>query len=328
MARFFLILNGEYNGALPMLDPRSFRAQICWTSPKSLGDLICTSPKWRKRQHRPTWPCTCSHLDASWPRGRCPVTGGLHVCAGQEEIPWPARFAWISSWSARTRIRPSVAQVRTRTASALLDLARRRGLESTAAVISAANSCANDIAHAAGRAWRVSDITRESIYDADEVQAAAEFVGGLWVAVRDHATHRFQAICPALALTAIHKVWEYDVHHPGDHFRYGSFISFGFRDLEDVLDNIAHPPGLPDELLPVSLAKRRRKEWDLGRCCTLPKNADPAGSRRPLCNRVSYPSAELDSLLCRAGVWALGQLDVSEHLDVDKPLSVADAFKR
>ena len=32
-------------------------------------------------------------------------------------------------------------------------------------------------------------------------------------------------------------------------------------------------------------------------------------------------------MLCRAGVWALGQLDVSEHLDVDKPLSVADAFQ-
>ena len=106
VAKFFLTAKEAYSGALPLLDPRSFRAQLCWTSSPSLGSLMRTSQRWRVKQHHATWPCTCAHRDASWPRVRCPVTGMLHVCAGQEEIPWPTELTWIARWSARTRVRP------------------------------------------------------------------------------------------------------------------------------------------------------------------------------------------------------------------------------
>ena len=125
------------------------------------------------------------------------------------------------------------------------------------------------------------------------------------MAVCDQASYHFQAICPALALSAILKAWEYDAHRGGDHFRYGDFNPFGFRSLEDLIERIADPPGLPAELAPSRFSRLRSKKWELGRCSTLPKDADPAASHRPLCNRVFYPSAQLDALLCRAGVWAL-----------------------
>ena len=95
---FFKTLHNEYSGALPLLYPRTFSARICWISASSIADIICTSQLWRKKQHWSTWPCTCLSLAVSWPRVRCPRTGMLHVCGGQEEIPWPSTVTWMCSW--------------------------------------------------------------------------------------------------------------------------------------------------------------------------------------------------------------------------------------
>ena len=84
---------------------------------------------------------------------------------------------------------------------------------------------------------------------------------------------------------------------------------------------------LPDYLRPSRLAGRRRSRWCLGSSRTLPKNSDPAGAHRPLCDRSGTPTAELDSILCRAGVFVLRTFDCSEHLDIDDPKCVVDCFQ-
>ena len=52
--------------------------------------------------------------------------------------------------------------------------------------------------------------------DCDLDEAAAEnvrdAVAGLWVETRDHAPHRFLAVCPKMALEAIHKIWKLAIH--------------------------------------------------------------------------------------------------------------------
>ena len=93
-----------------------------------------------------------------------------------------------------------------------------------------------------------------------------------------------------------------------------------------MIDQMADIEWLPRHLLPASLAPRRRRSWDLPRARTLPKASDPACSHRPLVNRRPGPTAELDSVLCKAGIAALRILDVSEHLDIDRPVAVVEQF--
>ena len=302
---FFRALHCEYSGALPCLDPRTFTARICWTSAPSIADIVCTSRHWRLQQHWSSWPCTCSVFAPSWPRVRCPITGVQHVCARQEEIPWPTNLAWLASWSCRTRIRPSAAFVRKRVESAFLAFAVDRSLADNEIIRTAARSGADSVASAAAADWRLADLCVTLPHDVAAVHNAAAFVRDLWVEVRDHATHRFQAVCPALALSAIHKVWEFGSGATGEHFVYGTPSCFGYRDIDDLLGAVRSPPNLSPELQPVRLAKRRRGTWELGCCRTLPKHAAPAGSHRPLCNREKYPTSELDSIMCQAGVRGL-----------------------
>ena len=145
--------------------------------------------------------------------------------------------------------------------------------------------------------------------------------------IKDHAAHQVQIICPRLALEAIHKVWEYGTWASKDHFSYGEVHEHGFRDIDDLIDEISTVDFLPPALQPIKLAGRHRSEWDIARSRTLPKESDPGGSHRPLCNRENYPTARLDGILCRAGITCLRALDVSEHLDVDRPVEVVKSFE-
>ena len=106
-----------------------------------------------------------------------------------------------------------------------------------------------------------------------------------------------------------------------------SCTSFGFTNCSQLLLRIATIDGIPPHLQPLTLAPRSKNRWDIGRCRSTPKNTNPAIAHRALCNRSRYPTAQLDSIFCRAGIRLLKCLDVADHLDVSDPLTTAASFK-
>ena len=95
-----------------------------------------------------------------------------------------------------------------------------------------------------------------------------------------------------------------------------------------LIEFIAEFPGFKFNLQPHELAGVKRNKWDLGRCRTLPKDSNPAAAHRPLCDRSEFLTARLDSVSCRAGVWDLKALDVSEHSDIDNPEDVISGISK
>jgi hypothetical protein len=210
--------------------------------------------------------------------------------------------------------------------AAFLKVASIRRLDASPKIRGLAEVYADEISRAADRDWRLQDLLVPCPCDANLAMTAAKILRPLWVEVRDHATHRFQAICPAMALAAIHKTWEYGVWSGGGHFADGSPRTFGFDDVEEILVRILDIPDLPAQLSQSLPSVSRRHNLGIGLCRTLPKDADPADSHRALCDRSRYPTSQLDSILCRAGVWALRFLDSSEHLDISDPRDAMLAF--
>ena len=326
LRRFMRTLNSHYSGVFPMFELSKLRIKLSWSSSLSLGDILSSSKRWAKRHHLDVWPCACHNFGQEWPRARSALDGPMHVCAGSSEIPWPADHAWVKTWSCGTRLRPSAQDALRMTQNALLKIAKQRRIDTVAAVHHDAAALAEELADIASHHWRLRDLCLPEVQDAGAARDAAAFLDGLWTEVRDHANHEIQAICPALALAAIHKSWEYGSWSNGAHFVYGDLHSFGFRDLPHCLEYISEFDWLPAHLQPSRLASRRRQLWNIGKSRTLPKNSDPAAAHRPLCNRTAVPTAELDSILCRAGVALLRLFDPSEHLDIDDPKQVLSSF--
>lgn len=257
LRRFMRTLLGVYDGAFPLFELKQLRIRLSWSSSPSLGSILATSAKWAKRQHWSEWPCVCAALGPHWPRARSP-DGTLHVCADLSEVPWPQEHAWVAQWSCKTRLRPSASDISNSMAAALLSVAAQRRLDTIPAVRSAAAALAEEVALSTCHAWRLQDLSVAGVRDAGAAQAAAEFVQHFWVEQRDHAMQSAQVVCPALALTAIHKIWEFGAWATAKHFKYGSLHTFGFRDLPDVLDAAVDMDWLPTHLQPMRLAVRRR----------------------------------------------------------------------
>ena len=288
LRRFMRVLVEAYDGALPMFQLKQLRIKVSWSSTPSLGSILSTSTRWQKLQHLSVWPCVCATRGREWPRVRGP-DGNLHICASLSEVPWPADAAWVAHWCCNTRLRPSAADIVFSVEKALLDVAAIRRLDSSPSVCRSAANLAEEIALSSSHYWRLQDLAVGDMRDGGAARAAAGFIRDFWVEQRDHAMHSAQVVCPALALTAIHKVWEYGAWASGEHFQYGTFVDFGFRDIDDLIEKCGHIDWLPEHLQPARLAARRRPSWDLSRARTLPKDSDPAGSHRPLCNRTAAP---------------------------------------
>eukprot|EP00973_Karenia_brevis_P047352 6574394-Karenia_brevis.AAC.1 len=327
---FMATLKDVHTGALPLYDPRNFKVLVDWSSPVALGSILRTAGSWSRRQDQGSWPCVCHSKSASWPRVRSGHDGKFHICASQSEVPWPATCSWVKDWSCKTRLRPSASQVVPCIKKALLGIASSRNLDSCSDVSSLAASLSDQVMAAAESDWRLVDLCHVTTYDHDHASAAASFVSDFWVEIKDHASHHVQIICPSLALQAIHKVWEFrpECVSPSvqPHFLYGKLSDFGFRHVEELIQAIASVEFLPRELSPSKLDARRHALWGLGVSRTTPKQSDPANAHRPLCNREFYPTSRLDNILCSAGIFCLRTLDVSTHLDVDRPLDVVGAF--
>lgn len=176
--------------------------------------------------------------------------------------------------------------------------------------------------------WRLIDLFATQSSDVLHARRAALFIQDFWVEVKDHAPHQVQVVCPGLPFAAIHRVWEFGRFAWGGHFAYGSFLDFGYRNRDSLLEAITNVDTIPAELAPGRISRHKRATWDIARARrTLLKESDPSNAHRPLCNRENYLTAALDFILCRAGVAGLCALDVSEHLDVDAPSVVVAAFR-
>ena len=326
--KFMISLRGISSGPLPLFDTRTFRVRLDWTAARSLGSILRTAGAWANRQHERAWPCVCAARGAEWPRARSAADGSYHICASQEEVPWPSQHRWVATWSCKTKMRPRRHEILDSLRSSLLNIAALRRLETTPLVDSLVVDAVRAVSEAVEHDFRVLDVFNEQPSDSSRAMAAASFVRNFWVEITDHAAHKVQVICTALALSAIHKAWEYGAFAGGGHFTYATLADFGYRCVDDLLEDAATVHGLPDSLSPFRLGARGRAKWELGRARTLPKNSDPAAAHRPLCNRECYPTAVLDSVLCRAGVAGLRMLEVSEHLDIDNPKDAVREFER
>ena len=198
-------LGQEYRGIWSLFDTRSLRIGIAWTSSLSLGEACCSAKDWNARLHENAWPCVCADYGPEWPRARNLDDGTMHVCAGQEEVPWPTELQCISSWSCRTRLRPTASRIKSCMQAAFLKVASARRLDKSPKIIALVSTYAADISQAAEADWRLLDLMNPTPCDATLIETPANLLRPLWVEVRDHATHRFQAICPAMALAAIQK---------------------------------------------------------------------------------------------------------------------------
>ena len=175
------------------------------------------------------------------------------------------------------------------------------------------------------RLWRLHQLTQEHIFNDYHGHLAAAHVRKLWAEITDHATHSITAVCPALALKAIHKTWEYGPLHRQVHFEYGPTEKFGFRDMDEIMEHMGDVDCIPKELTPSRLFPRRL--WEMPSTRDLPKLSDPANAHRPLCDRSRAPTNKLDKVLCAVGLAMLRLVEISEHLDIDSPAAVPKLFE-
>eukprot|EP00929_Paragymnodinium_shiwhaense_P102501 TRINITY_DN65698_c0_g1_i2.p1 TRINITY_DN65698_c0_g1~~TRINITY_DN65698_c0_g1_i2.p1 ORF type:complete len:698 (+),score=17.04 TRINITY_DN65698_c0_g1_i2:186-2279(+) len=312
----------SFKGPFPLFDAAMSKIRVNWTSGISLGNVLRTAGSWNEHVAEKAWTCTCSTLPAGWPRVRYDAGSPPHVCARQSEIPWPEQYNGIAYTSSKTKLSPSSEWLAARMEDQYLSIVKRHGLSDNVEVKHLAQLYARATAQRVLCHWRVQHLCSHQVRHLRDGQDAATVISKLWVEITDHATHEVSAICPALALQAIHKTWEFGPLHKEVHFQYGPPEWFGFRDVDELLEHIGHVDCLPAELQPSRLFPRRY--WQLPTSRSLPKASDPANSNshRPVCNRSRTPTCRLDTIMCAAGLALLKQLDVSGHLDIDDPADV------
>lgn len=243
-----------------------------------------------------------------------------HIYCHAEQLPWPKEIVKLGTFPSNTATIPNTEKVEKSINTCIASTHERLDLpcEAVDSVVENLKSMWDESLHVG---------THKGVSPA-HIQIAKKFLKGTYVSVLNGATNTFAVSCPELERQKAQQIYEFGTsstayeYHKADQEERISLLQSASRVVS---------PGYPERLQPVHFHKKAEwgpTKWKFPRAFTQPKSKHPLKTR-PVNSRKGYPTARLDSYVCRLITFCVISLAVMFDLpEVGTPQETQGRLRR